>query len=108
MKVYSPEEAYITDEVLKTVKLTTTDPGLPLLSLRYLGIPTTYYQNTHLSGAGEYTDKTLQDVKSTKVLACNGISAEVSRYTLMQRQVQAHPVSRKFVTLTSGPHSPFV
>ena len=56
--------------------------GLPLPNPAYLRIHATCCRVAHLSGAGEYMDKTLEDLEDMRVLSEDGSSANHLSYAL--------------------------
>jgi hypothetical protein len=67
------------------IEFTSADPDLPLPNPTYLKIHAACCRVAHLSGAGEYMDKVLEDVEDMGVLSKDGSSAHVLEYAL-----QAH------------------
>jgi hypothetical protein len=62
----------------------TPDPvKLPLPSPHLLALHAACAQVAHLSGAGEYVDRILEDMEEMCVLAHDGTSSEVLHHALM-------------------------
>jgi len=59
-----------------------THPGLPLPNPIYLKIHASCCRIAHLSGAGEYMDKTLEDLEEMRVLSKDGTSAHLLAFAL--------------------------
>jgi hypothetical protein len=63
---------------------TTPDPvKLPLPSPDLLALHAACAQVAHLSGAGEYVDRILEDMEQIDVLAHDGTSSDVLHHALM-------------------------
>jgi hypothetical protein len=68
----------------------TPDPvKLPLPSQHLLALHAACAQVAHLSGAGEYVDRILEDMEEISVLAHDGTSSEVLHHALMTLGPQA-------------------
>jgi hypothetical protein len=78
-------------EVRETVQLpdqvefTSHHPALPLPNPTYLALHAACAKVAHLSGAGEYIEKTMRDLEEISVLSEDGSSAE-----LLKRALSAH------------------
>ena len=57
-------------------------PDLPLPNPAYLRIHAACCRVAHLSGAGEYMDKILEDLEDTRVLSKDGSSAHILSFAL--------------------------
>ncbi|KAH9026393.1 hypothetical protein EDB85DRAFT_1851218, partial [Lactarius pseudohatsudake] len=64
------------------ITLTSEDPRLPLPNPDYLEIHAACCRVAHLSGAGEYMDKVLEDLEDTHVLSEDGSSAHMLSFAL--------------------------
>ncbi|KAH9026394.1 hypothetical protein EDB85DRAFT_2149232 [Lactarius pseudohatsudake] len=81
-----------TDTVLLTfckaadckITLTSEDPRLPLPNPDYLEIHAACCRVAHLSGAGEYMDKVLEDLEDTRVLSEDGSTAHMLSFALQK------------------------
>lgn len=72
------------------VTFTTPDPvKLPLPSPRLLALHAACAKVAHLSGAGEYIDRILEETEGICVLAHDGTSSEVLHHALMTLEPQA-------------------
>ncbi|KAH9013272.1 hypothetical protein EDB85DRAFT_1877121 [Lactarius pseudohatsudake] len=71
------------------ITLTSADPRLPLPNPEYLEIHAACCRVAHLSGAGEYMDKVLEDLEDTRVLSQDGSSARILSFVL-QKEVYAY------------------
>ncbi|KAH9002540.1 hypothetical protein EDB86DRAFT_2847233 [Lactarius hatsudake] len=66
----------------RKITLTSGDPRLPLPNPDYLEIHAACCRVAHLSGAGEYMDKVLEDLEDTRVLSEDGSSARILLFVL--------------------------
>ncbi|KAH9024600.1 hypothetical protein EDB84DRAFT_1273838 [Lactarius hengduanensis] len=64
------------------ITLTSVDPRLPLPNPDYLEIHAACCRVAHLSGAGEYIDKVLEDLEDSRVLSQDGSSARILSFVL--------------------------
>ena len=63
---------------------TTVDPDkLPLPSPELLALHAACAKVAHLSGAGEYVDRILEDMEQIDVLAYDGTSSDILRHALI-------------------------
>lgn len=67
-------------------------PNLPLPNPAYLRIHAACCRVAHLSGAGEYMDKVLEDLEDVRVLSKDGSSAHLLSFALQ-------PYSQEVVVL---------
>ena len=66
------------------VMVTTPDPvKLPLPSPDLLGLHAACAQVAHLSGAGEYVDRIIEDKEGMNELAYDGTSSDILHHALM-------------------------
>ncbi len=75
------------------ITLTSASPGLPLPNPVYLEIHAACCRVAHLSGAGEYMDKLLEDLEGTSVLSEDGSSAHVLSFVLQQEEIASEVIS---------------
>ncbi|KAH9080585.1 hypothetical protein EDB83DRAFT_2284635 [Lactarius deliciosus] len=73
----------------RKITLTSEDPRLPLPNPDYLEIHAACCRVAHLSGAGEYMDKVLEDLEDTRVLSEDGSSAHILSFVL-PKEVHAY------------------
>ncbi|KAH9072293.1 hypothetical protein EDB83DRAFT_2220311, partial [Lactarius deliciosus] len=66
------------------ITLTSEDSRLPLPNPEYLGIHAACCRVAHLSGAGKYMDKVLEDLEDTCVLSEDGSSAHMLSFALQK------------------------
>ncbi|KAH9031324.1 hypothetical protein EDB85DRAFT_2089767 [Lactarius pseudohatsudake] len=71
------------------ITLTSADPRLPLPNPDYLEIHAACCRVAHLSGAGEYMDKVLEDLEDSRVLSQDGSSARILSFVL-PKEVSAY------------------
>jgi len=69
------------------IVLTSASARLPLPSHVYLEIHAACCRVAHLSGAGEYIDKLLEDLEDTRVLSEDGSSAQLLTFVLQQEVI---------------------
>ena len=75
-------QPYISAGLPATVTFTSAFPELPLPDPRYLALHAACAKVAHLSGAGEYIERTFRELDNMKVLASNGSSAEALSFAL--------------------------
>ena len=64
------------------IEFKSADPNLPLPNPTYLRIHAACCRIAHLSGAGEYMDKILDDLEDIRVLSKDGSSADILSFAL--------------------------
>ena len=64
--------------------LKSAHPDLPLPNPVYLRIHAAICRVAHLSGAGEYMDKVLEDLEDIRVLSNDGSSAHILSFVLQR------------------------
>ncbi|KAH9175942.1 hypothetical protein EDB89DRAFT_1847074 [Lactarius sanguifluus] len=69
------------------ITLTSEDPRLPLPNPDYLEIHAACCRVAHLSGAGEYMDKVLEDLEDTRVLSEDGSTAHMLSFALQKEAI---------------------
>ncbi|KAH9175893.1 hypothetical protein EDB89DRAFT_2066097 [Lactarius sanguifluus] len=69
------------------ITLTSEDPRLPLPNPDYLEIHAACCRVAHLSGAGEYMDKVLEDLEDTHVLSEDGSTAHMLSFALQKEAI---------------------
>ncbi|KAH9066836.1 hypothetical protein EDB87DRAFT_1553425, partial [Lactarius vividus] len=74
------------------ITLTSASPGFPLSNPVYLEIHAACCRVAHLSGAGEYMDKLLEDLEDTYVLSEDGSSADVLSFVLQQEVITSEAI----------------
>ncbi|KAH9000144.1 hypothetical protein EDB92DRAFT_1829591 [Lactarius akahatsu] len=69
------------------ITLTSADERLPLPNPDYLEIHAACCRVAHLSGAGEYMDKVLEDLEDTRVLSEDGSTAHMLSFALQKEAI---------------------
>ncbi|KAH9175894.1 hypothetical protein EDB89DRAFT_235099 [Lactarius sanguifluus] len=69
------------------ITLTSEDPRLPLPNPDYLEIHAACCRVAHLSGAGEYMDKVLDDLEDARVLSEDGSTAHMLSFALQKEAI---------------------
>ena len=80
--VCATEPAHLWTCKANPIEFKTASPGLPLPNPTYLRIHAACCRVAHLSGAGEYMDKILEDIEDIRVLSKDGSSAHILSFAL--------------------------